>query len=254
MAEPVELPTISQGTDIEVGLENEPENKPDVEAVETGIPEQPVAESVPRPETPATSQPPSEDIESTAPTTPSSSNQTQLNAPGDTTPVATMPTQRATKPVVPIIPALPKTVPRDATRKVSGKSTEDVQPAQVATPSMNGNGEAQAQVSELAEAEEVKEAAPAPKAWTTPKLWTGLFNPAAAASTASSESGAATAASGFGKANSETLADALRSFNAVSNDSKLAFIEPRGLVNTGNMCYMNSVGLPDIRCIFLTVH
>jgi ubiquitin carboxyl-terminal hydrolase 10 len=90
--------------------------------------------------------------------------------------------------------------------------------------------------------EEVKEVA-APKAWTTPKLWTGLFNPAAATSTAaSSESGPAAATPGFSKANCESLAEALRSFTAVSPDSKVAFLEPRGLVNTGNMCYMNSVG------------
>jgi ubiquitin carboxyl-terminal hydrolase 10 len=89
--------------------------------------------------------------------------------------------------------------------------------------------------------EEVKEIA-APKAWTTPKLWTGLFNPAAVTSTAaSSESGLAAANSGFNKTNSESLAEALRSFAAVSPDSKVAFLEPRGLVNTGNMCYMNSV-------------
>lgn len=38
-----------------------------------------------------------------------------------------------------------------------------------------------------------------------------------------------------------SLADALRSYSAKSKDTKIAFIEPRGLVNTGNMCYMNSV-------------
>lgn len=40
-----------------------------------------------------------------------------------------------------------------------------------------------------------------------------------------------------------TLAEALSSYN-VKNDneaSKISFVKPRGLVNTGNMCYMNSV-------------
>ncbi|KAE8444773.1 hypothetical protein EG329_014233 [Mollisiaceae sp. DMI_Dod_QoI] len=235
--EPVELPHISQGADTEVTAETEVEAEPDV-------PEQSAVETIPRPETPTTSLPVSEDTDSTDPTTPSSSNQIQQDtpAPGDATPIATKP-PRVTKPVLPVVPALPKTIPHDVTRKVSSKSTEEAQPAQAGTSSVEGSTtEASAPPSEQAEPAEVKEAAPAPKAWTTPKLWTGLFNPAAATSTAaSSESGLATSASGFGKANSESLADALRSFNAVSNDSKIAFIEPRGLVNTGNMCYMNSV-------------
>jgi len=37
-----------------------------------------------------------------------------------------------------------------------------------------------------------------------------------------------------------TVADALKSYT-VENDAPIAFLEPRGLVNTGNMCYMNSV-------------
>jgi ubiquitin carboxyl-terminal hydrolase 10 len=41
---------------------------------------------------------------------------------------------------------------------------------------------------------------------------------------------------------SNALADVIRDFN-VNNGGKLSFLEPRGLVNTGNMCYMNSVGV-----------
>jgi len=37
-----------------------------------------------------------------------------------------------------------------------------------------------------------------------------------------------------------SLAEALSHFQ-VDSDEKVAFLEPRGLVNTGNMCYMNSV-------------
>lgn len=44
-----------------------------------------------------------------------------------------------------------------------------------------------------------------------------------------------------GKAGS--LADALSSYSVKDSNenAKIAFLEPRGLVNTGNMCYMNSV-------------
>jgi ubiquitin carboxyl-terminal hydrolase 10 len=140
---------------------------------------------------------------------------------------------------VPVVPAIPKAIPREAPKPAPEHIAEEPQKS-------IADGEQDVTKTEKAEAEpsateESKEVA-APKAWTTPKLWTGLFNPAAATSTAaSSESGRAATAPGFSKTNSESLAEALRSFSAVSSDAKVAFLEPRGLVNTGNMCYMNSV-------------
>jgi ubiquitin carboxyl-terminal hydrolase 10 len=241
LAEPVELPIISQENDHEVDAEVEPEKELEKEPEAEVVAEPRIVENVPRPETPTTSRPASEDIHSTAPTTPSSSNQTQLVVAGDITPVATIPTKRSTKPVVPIVPALPKTIPKESSRKVPGKSVEEEQPAHIAPPSTDGIGEVSTTEPVQAEAEEVKTAAPAPKAWITPKAWAGFFNPATAAATASSDPAATTAVSSFAKPNSESLGDALRSFDPVSNDSNIAFIEPRGLVNTGNMCYMNSV-------------
>lgn len=48
---------------------------------------------------------------------------------------------------------------------------------------------------------------------------------------------------GFAPAKSGSLADALSSYSVTESNevAKIAFLEPRGLVNTGNMCYMNSV-------------
>jgi len=48
---------------------------------------------------------------------------------------------------------------------------------------------------------------------------------------------------GFAKANASSLAQALQAYRPGTPD-RLAFLEPRGLVNTGNMCYMNSVWIP----------
>ncbi|PVH71479.1 cysteine proteinase [Cadophora sp. DSE1049] len=189
-------------------------------------------EAVPRPETPSTSHPASEE-NSTNPTTPSS-QQASASVAGETTPV---PKQRANGPVV---PALPKVI-REA--KATPEKKEDAQPE--TTPA--AVGETSAEVTKPTsdgDKEEVKQEtpAPAPKAWSTPKLWTGLFNPSAANSTAPpSESGLGSTTPAVAKSNAESLAEALRSFNAVTNDSKVAFLKPRGLVNTGNMCYMNSV-------------
>lgn len=44
----------------------------------------------------------------------------------------------------------------------------------------------------------------------------------------------------FSKSNASSLAEALADFR-IASGQKLAFLEPRGLINTGNMCYMNSV-------------
>ena len=42
------------------------------------------------------------------------------------------------------------------------------------------------------------------------------------------------------KSNAENMAEAIREYQVGSLD-KVSIIEPRGLINTGNMCYMNSV-------------
>ena len=49
----------------------------------------------------------------------------------------------------------------------------------------------------------------------------------------------------------ESLADALSSYSveSIRDSSKISFLEPRGLVNTGNMCYMNSVRLHSIEIV-----
>lgn len=50
---------------------------------------------------------------------------------------------------------------------------------------------------------------------------------------------------GFASIKAGSLADALTSYSVkdCGETTKVAFLEPRGLVNTGNMCYMNSVSL-----------
>jgi ubiquitin carboxyl-terminal hydrolase 10 len=228
-AAPVELPIISQETDAEEEVE---EQYIPAEQIPAG---EPAAEPIiPRPETP-TSHPVSEETVSTNPTTPSSIPQQSIPAAGETTPVPPKPS----RPAVPVVPALPKAIPRDI-KPAPAKTPESPQTEKLAADARQDPTESNEASTE--QTEEVKEASPPPKAWTTPKLWTGLFNPVAAISTAaSSESGRAAAAPTIGKTNAESLTEALKSFNAVSNESRVAFLEPRGLVNTGNMCYMNSV-------------
>jgi ubiquitin carboxyl-terminal hydrolase 10 len=104
-------------------------------------------------------------------------------------------------------------------------------------------------------AEKAELPAPAP-AKSAPKLWAGLFAgssaaakaPSTGASSPSTTHAAATNGpaestdntTGFISSNVKSLAEALRAYR-VGNGEKVVFIEPRGLRNTGNMCYMNSV-------------
>jgi ubiquitin carboxyl-terminal hydrolase 10 len=152
-------------------------------------------------------------------------------------------------PAVPVVPALPKASPKE-TKAAAATSVE--QQAESTQPAAEGaDGSAEEKASEAAEP------APAPAAaWSKPKLWAGLFNKpgGSAASTSAAATAAPTQTNGdatngsavapgagsFAKANASSLAQALQAYRPISPD-KLAFLEPRGLVNTGNMCYMNSV-------------
>jgi hypothetical protein len=127
---------------------------------------------------------------------------------------------------------------------VSEKAPEELQVGKAVPEVEQNENKEEATVVSEALAEQATVITPPPNAWAKPKAWAGLFNPATASSAASSNGGNTTASS-FGKSNAESLAEALRSFDAVSNDTKVAFLEPRGLVNTGNMCYMNSVSYND---------
>jgi ubiquitin carboxyl-terminal hydrolase 10 len=237
-AEPVELPVIQQGG----AAEPEAEVEGDQPQTET--------ETIPPPETPSTSQPVSEAGESTNPTTPSSLQHPSVSAATETTPVATKPASRTTVPAVPVIPAIPKTLPKDVPKPTSDKASVNVKPEQTDIVQSNDTP------SEAIEpaTEETKAVPPPPKAWTTPKLWTGLFNPAAPTLPAAPNGSQATLPT-FGKTNAETLAEALKLFDATAKDAMVSFLKPRGLVNTGNMCYMNSVGnsIPVTRVLLTNV-
>ncbi|KAK3296763.1 uncharacterized protein B0H64DRAFT_108683 [Chaetomium fimeti] len=164
-------------------------------------------------------------------------------------------------PAVPVVPALPKASPKEtkasarveksATEPKPAVATSDEQQAESVKPpaeSMNGAAEA---------------VQPAP-AWSKPKLWAGLFSKPGGAVASTSSAGAVAqaeangstaegpavvpGAGSFAKANASSLAQALQAYRPSAPD-RLAFLEPRGLVNTGNMCYMNSVLQVLIFCI-----
>lgn len=50
-----------------------------------------------------------------------------------------------------------------------------------------------------------------------------------------------------------SMVEVLRNYGSGSYNDRVSFIEPRGLVNTGNMCYMNSVR-PESLKVGGTIH
>lgn len=142
-------------------------------------------------------------------------------------------------PAVPILPPSPTAVRathRDSVVSTQSKLVEPTQPVVEDTEP----------TSTLNEAPETKatsqESTPVVSPPAPPKSWANLFrsNDSHAGSTTTGNSKAASVSSVAGK--NETLSDVLHDMNSVVEvPTKISFLKPRGLVNTGNMCYMNSV-------------
>ncbi|KAI0164438.1 cysteine proteinase [Hypoxylon sp. FL1284] len=207
----------------------------------------------------------SENAQPASPSTPRSAQAAQPTASSITPTNATKPASRPAVPAVPIVATVPKASPKESKAPPNAeiKATEGKPAAQQTTAAASA---------EPSQAESQPESAPAPTpAKAAPKLWTGLFaRPVPAASPSAGATGAGTVGQSappanavtdgavqsdggsgpvsFTKSNSNSLAEALRTYR-VDGGEKIAFLEPRGLINPGNMCYMNSVLQVLIFCI-----
>lgn len=190
--------------------------------------------SIPRPETPSTTQAHSEHAPSTNPTTPSSAQATLQPV------VSSAKSARNVPP--PIMPALPRVITKQSPIAAEAKSASPKGPSPDIKPESDvvANGP-DGETSQANDEAATAEPASAPSG---PKSWANLFKGATqAVRLDTGAAGSSTTGAGFAKSNNESLADALVSFNANIHSGKISFLEPRGLVNTGNMCYMNSVSI-----------
>lgn len=215
-----------------------------------------------RPETPSTQDVPSETTDSTSPTTPSSVQPPSASTATSSTPAksAKPALPRTAIPVIPLIPALPKakSSPREAKPGPIVQTVDQAQKEIAAEDVTLEAGAAPTAAKEVV-AEEPQQGtaqpAPAPApAKAPPSSWANLFAKPTASTTSPTTTGQAgtngVAAEGpnasdsnlsnFVKSNASSVAEVLQAYR-VNSVNNLAFLEPRGLINTGNMCYMNSV-------------
>lgn len=185
-------------------------------------------------ETPATSQAPSEsDYTQVSPPTPSQATATSPKATPTQTQAQHARRDTRTAIAVPNIPGLAKAKPSPTTTdKLPGSGTPQSEKSGAVTEEQKSE---KAETSSAA-GEEVGAVSPPPK--PAPKSWAELVRRNAPASSAAPNGSAVVNGAALPK--SASLADALKQYG-VQSDAHLSFLEPRGLVNTGNMCYMNSV-------------
>ncbi len=199
-------------------------------------------------ETPLTSQP-SSDVFSTQPTTPSPTETLPQILPEQTTPKIANHNRLASTNKISIIPAVPNipaiSRPSKPSISITSAALKSSHLKEGDQPSINVDAASDAGVPGADETSESKENVVASSAKVAPKSWVDIVR-----------SNAPKPSNGPVQVNGSvphidapapklvnSLAEALNTFDIKNSQDppKLSFLEPRGLVNTGNMCYMNSV-------------
>lgn len=213
----------------------------------------PVVEGIP---TPQASDEPSDthmDEISILPSTPSPVMQPE-SAQSQKTPTQPIRTTRPVVPVIPIMPKAPGTSRRPhseslGTVSTSSKvalNTEIPETSDVRLPNVPSvSNTSQSQVVEPT-SETIEDPKPVPP--PPPKSWADLVRKNAPPSVPAAPSAPASLPNGLYPSKNETLSDVLNTIgpDMGQSSSKIAFLQPRGLVNTGNMCYMNSVSTESV--------
>ncbi|KAI4194576.1 MAG: hypothetical protein LQ346_003653 [Caloplaca aetnensis] len=235
---PVELPprTVPSATPEPASVQSSPSSS------DTPQP----SEAVPAPsslETPLTSHAPSE-TDSTQPTTPSSAVIPNLLRQDG---VPNKPNHKP-HPSVPIVPAIPNIpLPSRPAKRTSASITSETV---AATPPSNAHNLANA-VATAIHADQYNASNPSEPS-STPKISTAKVAPKSWADLVRSKvsnpvnelkatENNLLGVNGFQHPKAASMVEVLRNYECGSCSDRVSFIEPRGLVNTGNMCYMNSV-------------
>lgn len=147
-------------------------------------------------------------------------------------------TSRAAIPVVPVVPVVPTspTAARRAERaSVTSSTTKEDSASNEIIRSSSRSTEADAE-----QPAQVASSPPPP-----PKSWADLVRSknAAIAAAVGSNTTSTPVINGVPPSKTENLGDVLGEITVSEMPTKIVFLQPRGLVNTGNMCYMNSVCL-----------
>ncbi|PNS19660.1 hypothetical protein CAC42_7504 [Sphaceloma murrayae] len=148
------------------------------------------------------------------------------------------------KPVVPITPALPQ-IPAARPKSIPSAVSNETTTSEVASKQASLVGNETNQDSIVAD-----EKPSEPEVRGPPKSWADLVKTRNAANVKSAMVNGSSVTNGTGTSSqrSGTIGEVLSQFD-VSGDHKISFLEPRGLVNTGNMCYMNSILQVLVFCI-----
>ena len=204
--------------------------------------------------TPTTSQAPSE-ADSTQPTTPSSvvTPQAPPRSSSSSTSKAEVRSTAKKGAIVPVVPNIPS-LSRTSRNKSTSITSELAKPSYTeltsdphVSPTETTVSAFQEENAEGQESEQTSKAA-SPQIKAAPKSWADLVRTRTVSKSSSGNEADqinTTQTNGLIGPKTSPLSDVLASFRVGNDDveARIAFLKPRGLVNTGNMCYMNSVGI-----------
>lgn len=240
-SDPVELPARDDLPGSEVDLKQEQQAPHDAALPEDS---EPISSSL---ETPLTSHAPSEE-DSTQPTTPSSIMVQVIPQPQSSTTTKTSTRPHALPlPIIPAIPNFPlgSKVPK---RPSVGAVSEVMKPHERSNDDhlvVAVEAGSRFKPIDTSNNPEPVEARTSPSTKPAHKSWADLVRTKAQPKSSNGKKihdNDIAQSNGFTTSKVTSLAEALSSYNVDDvKDAKISFLEPRGLVNTGNMCYMNSV-------------